>query len=254
MTLIRKSIKVLTTTAIILLYFLAIPNLSKVRAEDCSPWGCKCSTPGFTCIRTGFGKYECLPPKQEAYDCTPLTLPHGTGNCNECTTGFECKRAGFGTYICVAQGAKPDDYLCNPWTQEPCKSKGQECLRVSWGHYECGAAATAKKVCDNMPPKCDECFKEGKVWTALGCIPASDLNEFVGWILGKLIFVASGIAFLLMAFGALQILTSAGNPEKVKAGQELITSALSGLLFIILSLFLLKLIGVDILHIPGFGT
>jgi len=89
--------------------------------------------------------------------------------------------------------------------------------------------------------------------TALGCIPANDLNEFIKWALSKIVFVASGIAFLLMVFGAIQILTSAGNPEKVKAGGELITSALSGLIFIILSFFLLKLIGVDILQIPGLG-
>lgn len=89
--------------------------------------------------------------------------------------------------------------------------------------------------------------------TALGCIPAGNLNEFVAWFLSKLIFIASGIAFLLMAFGAFRILTSAGSPEKIQAGKELITSALAGLIFIILSLFLLKLIGVDILQIPGFG-
>jgi len=58
---------------------------------------------------------------------------------------------------------------------------------------------------------------------------------------------------LLMAFGALKIITSAGSPESIQAGKELITSALAGLIFIILSLFLLKLIGVDILQIPGFG-
>lgn len=100
------------------------------------------------------------------------------------------------------------------------------------------------------------CVVEGKkgVKTALGCIPTDDLNDFVGWLLRNVIFVASGIAFLLMAFGALQIITSAGSPDKMKAGSELITSALSGLLLIILSLFLLKLIGVDILRIPGFGN
>lgn len=108
--------------------------------------------------------------------------------------------------------------------------------------------------------KCKECMYigqsltlSGKTWTALGCIPADTLNNFVGWFLGKLIFVASGIAFLLMAFGALKIITSAGSPESIQAGKELITSSLAGLVFIILSLFLLKLIGVDILQIPGFG-
>ena len=92
-----------------------------------------------------------------------------------------------------------------------------------------------------------------RINTALGCIPANDLNKFIKWVLSKVIFVASGIAFLLMALGALMVLTSAGVPEKAKAGSELITSALSGLLFVLLSVFLLKLIGVDILQIPGFG-
>jgi len=110
----------------------------------------------------------------------------------------------------------------------------------------------------NGDTKCQECVYvsnsstvTGLSWTAFGCVPTNDFNGFVGWLLSKLIFIASGVAFLLMVLGAIQILTSAGNPDKVKAGKELITSALSGLLLVILSIFLLKLIGVDILHIPG---
>ena len=102
--------------------------------------------------------------------------------------------------------------------------------------------------------ECTDCFSAGNSWTAIGCIPTNDLNEFAGWIIGKVIFVASGIAFLLMTFGTFQVITSSGDPKKAQAGKELITSALSGLLFIILSVFLLKLIGVDILRIPGFGS
>jgi len=103
-------------------------------------------------------------------------------------------------------------------------------------------------------PSCDPGTgnKNDGVITAIGCIPMGSLNSFAGWILSKVVFIASGIAFLLMAFGAFQVITSAGDPKKAQAGKELITSALSGLLFIILSIFLLKLIGVDILHIPGF--
>jgi len=71
--------------------------------------------------------------------------------------------------------------------------------------------------------------------------------------LGSAIKIAGGVAFLLIIFGAIKILTSAGNPENVRAGRELITSAIMGLLFIIFSLFLLQLIGVKILNIPGFG-
>jgi len=95
---------------------------------------------------------------------------------------------------------------------------------------------------------------EGKgIRTALGCIPANNLNVFVGWFLRSAIFIASGVGFLLLIFGAFLVLTSAGNPEKVQAGKELITAAISGIAFIILSLFILNLVGVQILRLPGFG-
>lgn len=89
--------------------------------------------------------------------------------------------------------------------------------------------------------------------TALGCIP-NDPIAFTVWILARALGIGGGIAFLLMVSGAIKILTSAGNPEGVKNGTQTILSAVQGLLFIIFSLFLLKLIGVDILQIPGFFT
>jgi len=56
-----------------------------------------------------------------------------------------------------------------------------------------------------------------------------------------------------MLFGSFLVIISSGNPDKAKAGHELITAAISGLLFIIFSLLILELIGVKILNIPGFG-
>lgn len=100
---------------------------------------------------------------------------------------------------------------------------------------------------------CETCMKSGTAaWTAIGCIDASP-SKFVGSLLGLAIGMAGGIAFLLILFGGFQIITSAGNPEKLNAGRELIASAVAGLLFIIFSLFLLRLIGYTIFQIPGFG-
>jgi len=48
-------------------------------------------------------------------------------------------------------------------------------------------------------------------------------------------------------------MTSRGDPNQLKAGQELLTSAISGLLLLIFSLVILRIIGVDILNIPGFS-
>lgn len=99
---------------------------------------------------------------------------------------------------------------------------------------------------------CPPCPNPGEVCTALGCIPTAT-TDFVAWVLRIAIGLGGGIAFLLMIFGAIKLLTSGGNPEGIKAGGETITSALMGLLFMIFSLFLLHLIGVEILKIPGFS-
>lgn len=93
---------------------------------------------------------------------------------------------------------------------------------------------------------------ENQVNTAIGCIP-TEPSAFITKFLRLGIGMAGGIAFLLILFGGFQILTSAGNPEQLNAGRELVGSAVTGLLLIIFSIFLLRLIGMDILGIPGFG-
>jgi hypothetical protein len=87
--------------------------------------------------------------------------------------------------------------------------------------------------------------------TAIGCIPINSTSAFVSKIFKYLMGIFGAVALVMMGYGSFLITTSAGNQEKVKAGKELITGAVSGLLFIIFSMFLLKLIGVDILHLPG---
>lgn len=91
------------------------------------------------------------------------------------------------------------------------------------------------------------------VWTAIGCV-YSDLDKFItekvfGWGIG----LAGIIALLCIIYSAFTLQTSGGNPEKIKKAQELLTSCIMGLMLIIFSVFILRLIGVDILKIPGFG-
>lgn len=87
--------------------------------------------------------------------------------------------------------------------------------------------------------------------TAIGCIPVNDTNAFAGWFLGWAIGVSGGLALLLIVFSGFQIMTAAGDPQKLQEGRELLTAAVSGLILIIFSIFLLRLIGVKILAIPG---
>lgn len=93
--------------------------------------------------------------------------------------------------------------------------------------------------------------KADEFWSAIGCIP-TDTGKFISTLLRFLTAAGGGIALLLMISGAFQMITSAGNPEHVKHGQQQFTSAVIGLLFIIFSVLLLKVIGVDILNLPGF--
>ena len=88
--------------------------------------------------------------------------------------------------------------------------------------------------------------------TALGCISTSETGFFQTFFqLG--IGIAGGIAFLLILYGGLKMMLSAGNPEALNEGREVVTSAIFGLLLIIFSVFILKIIGVNVLGLPGFS-
>lgn len=86
--------------------------------------------------------------------------------------------------------------------------------------------------------------------TAFGCVPV-EMEKFVPWLLTWLFGVAGGIAFLLMVYGFILIATSAGDEKKVQGARETITSAVVGLLVCVFSIFILRLIAVNILQIPG---
>jgi len=125
--------------------------------------------------------------------------------------------------------------------------------------------ASLKPLCDLTNEKerqsCYQCigynpqnnlFSAGGIYTAIGCIPNS-LSSFIkekifGWGIG----LAGFISLFCIIYAAFQIQTSAGNAEKIKKAQELLTSCIMGLMLIIFSVFVLRLIGVDILQIPGF--
>lgn len=92
-----------------------------------------------------------------------------------------------------------------------------------------------------------------RINTAIGCIPIEDSGALIGWVLRWAIGIGGGIAFILILVAGFQIMTSQGDPQRLQAGKELLTSAITGILLIIFSVFILQVIGVDILGIPGFN-
>lgn len=89
-----------------------------------------------------------------------------------------------------------------------------------------------------------------KVSTSLGCVPIT-IEQFVPWLLQFIFGIAGGIAFLLMVYGFILMSTSGGDEKKIQGAKETITSAVTGLLVCIFGLFILRLLAVNILQIPG---
>ena|SRR3990172_1305728 len=95
------------------------------------------------------------------------------------------------------------------------------------------------------------CPNPSQINTAIGCIPYADITAFSAFFLVWGLGIGGGIAFLLMVYAGFMIITSSGNPQRLEAGKELLTSAISGLLLLVFSVFILRVVGVNILQIPG---
>jgi hypothetical protein len=88
--------------------------------------------------------------------------------------------------------------------------------------------------------------------TALGCIPVSDESELAQFILRWALGFAGGIALLFISYAGFMLMSSKGDPKKTQGAQEMLTASIAGIVFIVLSVFILNFIGVQILAIPGF--
>lgn len=103
--------------------------------------------------------------------------------------------------------------------------------------------------------KCADCMVNKKgVWTGIGCVRTGSAavfiqDVFLGWGIG----LAGLIALICIIYSAFLLQTSQGNPERLKKAREYLTNCIIGLLIIIFAIFILRLIGVSILQIPGFG-
>lgn len=102
--------------------------------------------------------------------------------------------------------------------------------------------------CVEWTPSKDKCLA---VDTAIGKINTDPVN-FVKSIFAIILSLSGGVALLLIIFSGYKLMLSQGNPEKAQEAKETLTAAIVGLLFIIFSLVILQVIGVDILRIPGF--
>ena len=126
-----------------------------------------------------------------------------------------------------------------------------------------GTEAATDVLCGNSPDNekaaCIQCIRpsanggQGGIWSGLGCIVVESESGFVQRILALGVSIGGTTSLLCLMYGAFLFQTSRGSPDGIKKARDLITSCLTGLLMIIFSVFILRLIGYTILRIPGFG-
>ncbi len=98
--------------------------------------------------------------------------------------------------------------------------------------------------------ECLDCAGHGKYYSGVGCV-SMNLTSFISeTLLGLGVSLGGLFALLCIIYSAFRIQTSQGNPETIKKAQETLTSCILGLILIIFAIFILRLIGVDILRIP----
>ena len=99
---------------------------------------------------------------------------------------------------------------------------------------------------------------DGGGGTASGCVeigficlhtdPAGLANDVLGFGIG----LGTLLAVTFLIIGGFGVATSAGNPENLEKAKETITAAISGLLFILLSVLILSIIGGGVIGIDFF--
>jgi hypothetical protein len=143
---------------------------------------------------------------------------------------------------CASQGGTCEiKVTCDhgyPITNDDCQPLERCCPNTNTG------AVSDSKYCNGRNA-------DDGINTALGCINVGSGTSLVETILKIATAIGGGLALALILYGVFIVTTSAGMPDKLKAGSEIITSAVIGLIFILLSVFLVNLIGINILGIPG---
>ncbi len=119
--------------------------------------------------------------------------------------------------------------------------------------------------CSLLPPKeadqCRECMYEGtdendytkpkgQVWTGLGCVKIKTTGDLFGEAFKILSNIIGGIAMLLLIYASILFMVSGGDAEKIKKAKSILTAVITGILFVIFSIMIMKFIGLTLLELP----
>mgnify|MGYP001608150917 CR=1 FL=1 len=92
-------------------------------------------------------------------------------------------------------------------------------------------------------------IKEG-INTAFGCI-STDPTQFISNILSLAVGIGGSLGLILLLYGFFILTTSSGIPEKIQSANDIISSAIIGLVLIVLAVVLTRFIGITLFALPG---
>jgi hypothetical protein len=129
---------------------------------------------------------------------------------------------------------------CNPATDPTCTLTSTQCVDA------CNPTPPPASNGTTILPTCND----GKgINTAIGCIPFGTTNDLTAFFLRWGVGIGGGVALILMLVAGFQIMTSSGDPKRLLAGKELLTAAISGVILLIFSVVIVRILGVDILGV-----
>ena len=96
------------------------------------------------------------------------------------------------------------------------------------------------------------CPNPNDINTAFGCFP-NDPIGFVQRFFGIGLALVGGVSLIAIIVGGYTLMTSQGDPARVRSGKAWIFYAIGGLLRAVFGYVFIQTIARDILKIPGFG-
>ncbi|HSW47633.1 MAG TPA: hypothetical protein VLG67_00990 [Candidatus Saccharimonadales bacterium] len=96
------------------------------------------------------------------------------------------------------------------------------------------------------------CPNPNDINTDLGCLPNSPIG-FVASFYNLALPLVGGVALIAIIIGGYTIMTSQGDPQRVRAGKAWIIYAIGGLVLAIFGYVFLQTVAGDVLKIPGFS-
>jgi hypothetical protein len=182
--------------------------------------------------------------------CPKGTFWLGTNNCvNDITQSTDC---------CYSGSTKSNASLISCNTGSVCdplhRSQDQTTANNPTGCVPISIANQGGAIPPAPSPLCSQFSSDGKcesIASGLGINLPTDASGLIKALMGVVLSLVGAIAIILIIISGYRLMVSQGNPENIKNAREQLTAAIVGLLFVIFSLVILQVIGVNILGLPG---